>query len=183
MNKPVILCVDDEKMVLECLREQLLDHFADEYTIETAESGADAIEIFTELLEEQIEIPLVVSDCIMPDMKGDQLLTQIHALAPKTFKVMLTGQASSEAVINAVNHAKLYRYISKPWEQRDLILTVTEALRSYFKDKHIEEQNRILREMNTILAERTEALSQTLEHLKATQQELIHSEKWPLWGN
>lgn len=182
MSKPVILCVDDEQMVLDSLKEQLLDHFAEEYTIETAESGEDALELFDDLVAEQKEVPLIISDCVMPDMKGDQLLAQIHAIAPKTLKVMLTGQASSEAVINAVNHANLYHYVPKPWEREDLVLTVTEALRSYFKDKHIEEQNQTLRDMNTMLIDRTTALSHALERLKTTQEELIHSEKMAALG-
>jgi two-component system NtrC family sensor kinase len=182
MNKRVILCVDDEKVILDSIREQLMDHFANEYEIETAESGDEALEVFDELLEDDYDVPLVISDCIMPEMKGDELLKRIHDISPTTLKIMLTGQASHDAVVNAVNHAKLYRFIPKPWEQEDLILTVSEAMKSYFTDKQLEEQNRALKEMNTTLQERTQALSEALDNLKAAQQELIHSEKMAALG-
>jgi len=64
---------------------------------------------------------------------------------------MLTGQADSEAVGNAVNYARLYRYIAKPWEREDLALTVTEAVRAFFQAKTIGDQNEELREMNRTL--------------------------------
>ncbi len=146
MSKPVILCVDDEKIVLNGLKEQLKRAMGNDYSIETAEGGEDALEIFEELLEDNYEIPVIIADYIMPDMKGDELLKRIHDISPKTLKIMLTGQASTEGVTNAVNYANLYRYMGKPWQQEDLILTVTEALRSYFQDKQLEEQNKKLRE-------------------------------------
>lgn len=182
MSNAVIICVDDEKTILNSLKEQLIDHFEEQCGIEMAEGGEEAIELVKELLEEEYEIPVIISDCIMPDMKGDELLTHIHVLSPKTLKIMLTGQANTVAVVNALNHANLYRYISKPWEKEDLILTVSEALKSYFKDQKIERQNQVLQQMNVMLTERTQELSQVLENLKATQQELIHSEKMAALG-
>ncbi|MCP4350426.1 MAG: PAS domain S-box protein [Desulfobacterales bacterium] len=146
MSKPVILCVDDEKIVLNGLKEQLKRALGNDYSVETAEGGDDALEILDELLEDNYEIPVVIADYIMPDMKGDELLKRIHEISPKTLKIMLTGQASTEGVTNAVNYASLYRYMGKPWQQDDLILTVTEAIRSYFQEKQLEEQNKKLRE-------------------------------------
>jgi class 3 adenylate cyclase/FixJ family two-component response regulator len=154
MKKSAILCVDDEKIVLISLKNQLKRHLENRYAIETAESGEDALEIFQDLLEEQIDIPVVLSDQIMPGMKGDELLKQIHTVAPKTLKILLTGQADAGAVGNAVNYANLYRYISKPWEQADLNLTVAEAIRSYFQEKQLEEQNQQLFQLNQELQEK-----------------------------
>jgi signal transduction histidine kinase len=141
MNKTAILCVDDEKTVLDSLKEQLLDNLEHQYDIETAEGGKEALEVFEELLEEHYEVPLIITDCIMPDMRGDELLQNIHARSPTTLKIMLTGQSNPDAVVNALNHADLYRYIAKPWETNDLILTVKEALKSYFQDQQIEKQH------------------------------------------
>ena len=148
MSKPVIVCVDDEIMVLISLRDQLAYHLGSNYNIELAESAEEALEIFEELRQEEIEVPLIISDQIMPGMKGDELLIQIHAQYPKTLKILLTGQASAEAVGNAVNAANLYRYIAKPWDKADLCLTVTEALRSYAQDKQLAEQNEALKTIN-----------------------------------
>lgn len=144
MKKQAIICVDDEKLVLSSLQTELIDTLGNEYLIEIAEEGEYALALFKELLEEQYEIPLVISDYIMPKMKGDELLKRIHILSPKTRKVMLTGHANTEAIGNAIHYAKLYRYLSKPWNPEDLALTVLEAIDSYWKDKQLEEKNKQL---------------------------------------
>ena len=148
MKKPVIICVDDEQTILDSLEIDLLKAFEDKYLIETAQSGEEALELLSELLAEQYEVPLVISDHIMPNMKGDELLRNVHAISPNSLKIMLTGQADLEAVANAINYAKLYRYIPKPWQCDDLKLTVTEAIYRYFQDKQLAEKQRELQEMN-----------------------------------
>lgn len=167
MNKPVILCVDDEKIILTSLKEQLKRQFGDEYNIETVESGEEALEIFEELQQGRTDLPVIISDHIMPGIKGDELLHQVHLRAPRTLKILLTGQADADAVGNAVNRANLYRYIAKPWEQTDLTLTVTEALRSYFQDKKLEEQNRLLQKLNQELEEWNATLEQQVRERTA----------------
>jgi class 3 adenylate cyclase/ActR/RegA family two-component response regulator len=148
MTKQVIICVDDESTILRSLKAELKEALGNTYRIEIAEGGEDALELVAELIEDDYEIPLIISDYVMPDMKGDELLRRVHEISPKTLKVMLTGQATIEAVGNAIKYAKLYRYISKPWQTEDLKLTVTEAIHSYAQDKQLAEQNALLREIN-----------------------------------
>lgn len=152
MKKPVIICVDDEQTILDSLEIDLLKAFEDKYLIETAQSGEEALELLSELLAEQYEVPLVISDQIMPNMKGDELLRSVHAISPNSLKIMLTGQADLEAVVNAINYAKLYRYIPKPWQCDDFKLTVTEAIYRYFQDQQLAEKQIELQEMNQELA-------------------------------
>jgi class 3 adenylate cyclase len=159
MKKPVIVCIDDEPMILSSLKRQLKAALGDEFEIETAVGGIDALELMEALLEEGSEVALVISDYIMPDMKGDEVLKLIHQVSPQTLKIMLTGQASLEGVTNAINSARLYRYIAKPWQNEDLNLTVKEALKSYLNDKKLEEQNIALLEINQELAELNRSLS------------------------
>lgn len=147
-TKPVILCVDDEGIILVSLKEQLKHFFKDEVIIETAESGSEALEIINDFIEDGIEPPIVISDQIMPGMTGDELLTEVHKKFPKTNKILLTGLAVKEDIINAVNNANLYRFISKPWNDTDLNLTVREALNSYIQDKQILEQAENLKNAN-----------------------------------
>jgi class 3 adenylate cyclase/FixJ family two-component response regulator len=153
MKQPIILCVDDEPTVLSGLKRELKAALGNEWAIETAEGGEDALELFDELLEDNCEVPLVISDYIMPDLKGDRVLTRIHEKSPKTIKIMLTGQADLEGVTNAINTANLYRYIAKPWQAQDLILTIREGLNSYYQEKQIAEQHEKLKQLNQSLAQ------------------------------
>jgi diguanylate cyclase (GGDEF)-like protein len=144
MNKGAIICVDDERMVLLSLRGQLHHLLGSEYTIELAQSGQEALELFTELTQAKIPVPLVLCDQTMPGMDGVELLRQLHVQYPETLKILLTGLASLNDVVQAVNHANLYRYITKPWDLTDLGLTVKEALRRYEQEHQLAERNQAL---------------------------------------
>jgi signal transduction histidine kinase len=160
LPKPLaILCVDDEAIVLDSLKEQLKRRFPN-CAIEIAESGEEALTILQELQAENYDLALVISDQLMPGMKGDQLLRQVHQQAPQVLTVLLTGQASSEAIGNAVNGANLYRYIAKPWDETDLGLTVLEALRRYSQDVQLTAQNAELQSLNQNLAALNAGLEQ-----------------------
>ena len=169
MNKQVILCVDDEEIILEALQEQLYSTFGNEYTIETSDSGEDALEFFNELIEEEINVPVVISDYIMPGMKGDDLLKEIHKVCPGSLKILLTGQASIEGISNAINNAELYRYIAKPWDKDDLVLTVKEAIRSYFQELQIKKQNEELAKLNESLEQKVILRTKELEKANASK--------------
>jgi len=153
MSRQVIICVDDERTVLRSLKAELQEAVGNNYTIEIAESGEEALELIEELLEDGDEVFLIISDHIMPDMKGDYLLKQAHIMLPKSIKIMLTGQADLGGIANAINSANLYRYITKPWQSEDLKLTVKEALNSYLQAQRLTEQNAKLQQMNQELAE------------------------------
>ena len=74
MGIPVVLCVDDEKIVLDSLKKQLEAKFNYAFQVETAESGEEALELIEELISEDTEIPVVICDYIMPHMKGNVCL-------------------------------------------------------------------------------------------------------------
>ncbi len=128
MSKPVILLVDDEVVVLDSLKIQLKKEFGNEYFYEVAESADEALEIIEELEEDNIEILLVVSDWLMPGMKGDELLIQVHDQYPDIIKVMLTGQADEDAVERAEQQANLHSCLRKPWDKIELINTIKSGL-------------------------------------------------------
>ena len=169
MSKQTILCIDDEAIVLDALKEQLYNSFEENCTIEVAESADEALEIVEELIEDNYDLPIVIADFIMPNMKGDELLAEIHKISPKTRTIMLTGQASIEGVGNAINKANLYRYISKPWDKEDLALTVKEAIKSYNQEDVIIKQNEELIELNTGLEEKVTQRTKELQELNATK--------------
>lgn len=169
MQKQVILCIDDEEIILQALEEQLKNFFGDEYDIEISDSGPDAIEFFKELKAEGIKIPVVISDYIMPGMKGDEVLKQIHEMAPKSLKILLTGHADVEGISNAINNAKLYRYIAKPWDKEDLVLTVREAIKSFLQEIEIRRQNEELLELNASLEEKVKERTSELSIANASK--------------
>ena len=103
MTNPVILCIDYERFVLDSLKTELKEEFGGKFTITIAETPEEAIEIFMELIHEKIEIPLIISDYIMPNIKGDELLIKFHEISPRSLKIMLTGQATTMGITNVVN--------------------------------------------------------------------------------
>ena len=175
MSRTVIVCVDDEEIILSSLEKQLKRSLGQDYEIELASSGYEALSLCAELEAENIAIALVISDQIMPGMSGDEFLIRLHAVYPKTLKILLTGQAEADSVGRIVNAAALYRYIAKPWDEIDLILTVKEALLSYGQAETIVEQNILLKQTNnslkktnTLLTQSNQKLSKSLDLLLAT---------------
>ena len=127
MNKPVILCVDDEPDILNTLKMQLKNEFKNDYFYELAESGDEALDLLEDF-QEKAQVIVVVSDWLMPGIKGDELLIKVHQKYPKIIKVMLTGQADAAAVQRAVEEADLYCCLYKPWQSKDLIESIKSGL-------------------------------------------------------
>ncbi|MCS7077366.1 MAG: SpoIIE family protein phosphatase [Bacteroidia bacterium] len=147
-SKPVILCVDDEKIVLDSLLEQLENNFSHLFSFEMAESAKEALEIIEDCANQNKDIAIIISDQLMPGMKGDEFIIKAHKTVPDAFKILLTGESSIEAISNVINHAQLYRYISKPWEKTDFLLTIDEAAKSYMQKAELKEYNTLLKNLN-----------------------------------
>lgn len=193
LQKPLALCVDDEPIILTALSNQLRRYFGNGIVVETANSGEEALGILAELLKEGKDIEVIVSDQMMPGLKGDEFLTQAHTLSPQSIKILLTGFANIEAIGNAINHANLYRYIGKPWQEADLGLTVREAINVFWKEKTIIQQNDSLKKLNEELEQKVidrtheltlknTALEQAMTETLAAQRKLIQSEKMAALG-
>jgi type II secretory ATPase GspE/PulE/Tfp pilus assembly ATPase PilB-like protein/FixJ family two-component response regulator/RNA polymerase subunit RPABC4/transcription elongation factor Spt4 len=130
-----LLFVDDEENVLQALRRIFLD---ENYEILTATSGVDALKIM-----ESTIVHLVISDHRMPGMIGSELLREIKNRWPETIRIMLTGHADIQAIMGAVNEGAVYKFITKPWNDEDLRLTVSLALQQYV----LIQENRKLKEL------------------------------------
>ena len=130
-NNPVILCVDDDQSVLQALRSLLEKTMGGQADIEVAECGDDALEICDDLAEEGRPVSIVISDYIMPNMRGDDLLIKLHERSPKMIKIMLTGQSDLTGVRRVINKASLYRFLEKPFNNADLVLTAKSAVESH----------------------------------------------------
>ena len=128
MAEQVILCVDDEEIVLNSLEMQLKDQLGEKYLYEFAENAEDALEIIEELNEENVEVLVIVSDWLMPGLKGDEFLIKVHQKFPNIIKVLLTGQADKKAVERAKAQANLHICINKPWKTSELIDSIKSGL-------------------------------------------------------
>ncbi len=173
MEKGIIICIDDERVVLSGLQAQLGRSFGTQYGIELAESGEEALELVSDLINEGNNILVAISDQLMPGIKGHELLRKIHEMSPETYTVLLTGHSDLEAVTEAVNFANLYRYITKPWEGNDLLMTVKEAIKGFFQARQLEEQNRLLERHNSELEKLVEERTHQLQMEKQKSDALL----------
>ena len=131
MRKNVIMCIDDEVTILTSLKAQLKKNFGSKYIYEFAENANEAYELIEELVEDGVKVLIIVSDWLMPGIKGDEFLIQVHERFPKIVKVMLTGQADQKAIENAQKHANLYKCLLKPWSEEELISVIESGLDNF----------------------------------------------------
>ena len=123
-----ILLVDDEKTVLDSLKAQLRNTFGHRFAYETAENVAEAWEVIEELAADGVLIVVVVSDWLMPEVRGDVFLTEVSQKHPGIVRIMLTGQADADAVQRAYDEAGVHRVFRKPWAIDDLTRAIEQGL-------------------------------------------------------
>ncbi|WP_422014615.1 HD domain-containing phosphohydrolase [Roseateles sp.] len=163
---PVVLFVDDEPSILSALRRLFRPQG---YRVLLAESGKAALAVF-----ETEPVDLVVSDMRMPEMDGASLLEQVHQRWPMVGRVLLTGYADIGSTVAAINRGQIHRYVSKPWDDRELLMCVQDALERRRLEQENREllqltrtQNEELQTLNTNLAARVKARTSELEQVNA----------------
>ena len=161
-----VLCVDDEANILAALKRSL--HGAG-YGVLTAAGGEQALALLA-----QTPVDVVVSDMRMPGMDGAQLLEQVHKRWPQVVRILLTGQANMDATVAAINRGRILRYISKPWDELDLLSAVREGVERQALEREklrlealTQTQNEALRVLNVELESRV--LARTAELGEANQ--------------
>jgi len=132
MTDHTLLIVDDEPNVIASLKRAL---FNEEIEILTATGGREGLEVLS-----QKPVQVVLSDEKMPFMSGSEFLAAVKARYPQTVRLMLTGQASIEAAMLAINEGEIYRFFTKPWDDVTLVF----AIRSAFEKHDLEAENRRL---------------------------------------
>lgn len=168
---PTILCVDDEPNILTALRRLFRGKG---WQVRLAEGGQAGLA----LLESE-PVDLVISDMRMPEMDGAQFLAAVRERWPDTLRLLLTGYSDVAAIIEAINRGEIYRYITKPWDDNDIVLIVRQALERKALEaekKRLEaltaRQNEELKDLNASLEARVEQRTAELkvanEKLKAS---------------
>lgn len=154
-----ILIVDDESENLRALQRL----FGRDYNVLTAESGAEALALL-----EQHDVALLISDQRMPEMTGLELVQRTVSLRPHMVRILLTGYSDIGTLIDAINSGHVYKYVTKPWNNENLVLTVVRALEHFetIKTRHS------LVMINERLRDRLSEISQ----LAALDSELPHQD-------
>jgi response regulator RpfG family c-di-GMP phosphodiesterase len=176
--RPKVLLVDDEESILNSLRRLLRSQ---PYDVILANSGAQALEIMA-----QQPIDLLMTDARMPTMDGATLLAETHRLHPSITRILLTGYADLTMIIKAINEGQIHRYISKPWNDEEMLLTLRQSLAHQHSERErlrlvqlTWEQNEQLKSLNAKLekhvASRTAELQQTADMLDLAYEELKRS--------
>ncbi|HHW2648135.1 TPA: HD domain-containing phosphohydrolase [Pseudomonas aeruginosa] len=173
-----VLLVDDEPLILSSLRRLLRNQ---PYDLLLAESGEQALQLL-----ESRPVDLVVSDARMPNMDGAALLAEIHRRSPETIRILLTGHADLPTIAKAINEGRIHHYLSKPWNDDELLLTLRQSLEYLHSERErrrlerlTQEQNDRLQQLNATLEKRVQArtaeLQQTADMLDLAYEELKRS--------
>lgn len=168
-----MLIVDDEPYVLKALRRLFIES---EFTVHSAESGKEALDI----LGRHPEIGLVVSDYRMPEMNGIELVREIFRLRPNVHRIILSGYADLDTVLDAVNSGHVHKFIPKPWEDAELVAACREEHEQFLASarsaiegaslrKKVETLSSKRRELELSLAEQHERLKTSEKRLRRAQ--------------
>ncbi|MGP5224183.1 response regulator [Psychrobacter aquimaris] len=132
MQKPKIAFIDDEPRILRSLKM----HFRQSHDVFITTDATELMEYVS-----QNEVQVVISDQRMPDKQGTEVLSDIKAASPNTIRILLTGYADLNAVMDSVNEGEIYRYITKPWQNDELKKIVNKATEIAQKTQEIMEND------------------------------------------
>ena len=172
-----LLCVDDEISILHALKRLLRK---ENYKVLIASSGKEGIKI---LSKEQIQV--IVSDQRMPEMTGTEFLSKAKELHPYSIRVVLSGYADANTIMESINRGEIYRFLSKPWSDDELKTTIKQCFQHYDllaenRDliEKIQKKNKKLDELNTLLRQDIENTTTSL----GITQEIISHVPLPILG-
>ncbi len=155
MEQPTVLVVDDEPRVLDALEAIL----AAEFRVLRAGGGEDALT----LLRVEPDVAVIVTDYRMPGMSGVELLRHSQDLAPEAVRIVLTAYTDVDSLMEAINTGRIYHFVAKPWDPKELLVIVRRAVERY----GLARENARLRDeleltLNTLRREAADARSRPL---------------------
>ena len=172
-----VLVVDDEQNVLSAINRMLLD---EEYELNFALSGEEAL---AKLKDNSAQV--IISDMRMPVMNGVEFLKKSREICPNAIRIVLSGQADISDIMDSINHGGIWRYISKPWDDRDFKITIRNALELYNKNnerirllKELERKNSELQILNEHLEQKVRERTKLIDTQNALLNMLIENSEW-----
>jgi two-component system response regulator HupR/HoxA len=123
VEQPTVLIVDDEVRVLDALEAIL----AAEFRVLRAIGGEEALA----LLAAEREVAVIITDYRMPAMSGVELLRRSQELAPDTVRIVLTAYTDVDSLMDAINTGRIYHFVAKPWDPKELLVIVRRAAERY----------------------------------------------------
>ncbi|MGE4545427.1 MAG: response regulator [Pedobacter sp.] len=132
-----ILLVDDEVHVVKALQRALIE---EDYEIITANSGEEALETLS-----RHAVKVIVCDERMPGMSGAELLSIVNTRHPQIVRILLTGYATLESAMKAVNEGEIWRFFTKPWSDLDLALAIRLAIEKYDMETKLRQMMALVR--------------------------------------
>ncbi len=164
-EKPLVMLVDDEIENINVLRQLLESHFQ----IITGLNGAEALKLIDNMVDPK-QIQLIISDQRMPKITGVEFLEKIVDRMPDTIRIILTGYSDTQVIIDAINKAKLYKFMTKPFDPVELSLTVQRGVEAYQMRKELVEYStnleKIVEERTVELHSKNEELTEALDALE-----------------
>jgi DNA-binding NtrC family response regulator len=123
-----ILCVDDEAILLLSLKQELKRFLPGDILVETALNAEEADEVVEDLVGRGVRILLIISDWLMPGLRGDEFLIGVHARHPEIKAIMITGHADRASIERALRVAGVKKVFSKPWDKEEMHGIVMECI-------------------------------------------------------
>jgi len=161
-----VLIVDDDAENLAVLQ-AFLDS---EYVVHAARTGRQALDIAV-----TTNIDVVIADQRMPEMTGVELLEELRGLKPDVAGILLTAYTDTPVLISAINRARVFRHMKKPWDPDEILAAVAQA------SEHVHQCRLNLRLVN-LLARRSDELATALDELRTAQQQVLHMERLGTMG-
>ncbi len=121
MANQAILCVDDEIIIVMSLRQEIKNYFKERFVYETAINAEEGLKIVNQLCSEGITLILIISDWLMPGMKGDEFLEYIRNHYPGIKTILITGHAPDDTLNRLKNNGITDAILLKPWKKIELV--------------------------------------------------------------
>ncbi len=183
-----IVIIDDDANLTLSIKEKLYNFPEYDFVIEIANDPIEGLELLNILHTEGVIPSIIISDLSMPSMQGDDFLEESMRYFPNAKKILMSGNPSLDAVVHSVNSAHIFRMLTKPIQELEFQLTISQAIKSIELDTQVNELNlklthinanleKIVEEKIYELAEKNQQLTDSIHYAELIQKSVLSSEK------